>query len=152
MDAPYITIFTTYPGASPAEIETDIAKRIEDAVVSIDGLKHLTSSCMEDVCQMLLEFELEIDVDDFAGSTIRAAVFVWLVGFVAGHHGQPLDPGRLGYLPDRGHRNVYLDFYHRPLPPQGAGRHPLWLVESTFRTGKSHCHQLIQGSPLHLPS
>ncbi|MBW2216409.1 MAG: efflux RND transporter permease subunit [Deltaproteobacteria bacterium] len=66
MDAPYITIVTTYPGASPAEIETDIAKRIEDAVVSIDGLKHITSSCMENVCQTLLEFQLEIEVDEAA--------------------------------------------------------------------------------------
>ncbi len=63
VDVPYITIVTPYPGASPTEIETDIAKRIEDAVVSIDGLKHVSSSCMENVCQNLLEFEIEIDVD-----------------------------------------------------------------------------------------
>lgn len=63
VDVPYITVVTVYPGATPAEIETDIAKRIEDAVVSIDGLKHVTSTCMENVCQNLLEFELEVDVD-----------------------------------------------------------------------------------------
>ena len=37
MDMPYITIVTVYPGASPEEIETDVAKRIEDAVGTIDG-------------------------------------------------------------------------------------------------------------------
>ena len=63
VDAPYITIVTAYPGASPEEIETDIAKRIEDQVVSIDGLKHVSSSCMEDMCQTLLEFHLDVDVD-----------------------------------------------------------------------------------------
>ena len=47
MDAPFVTIVTIYPGASPGELETDVAKRIEDAVVSIDGLKHVTSTCME---------------------------------------------------------------------------------------------------------
>jgi len=62
-DVPYITIVTIYPGASPGNIETDVAKRIEDAVVAIDGLKHVSSSCMENMAQTLLEFQLGIDVD-----------------------------------------------------------------------------------------
>jgi len=69
VDVPYVTVVTIYPGGSPQEIETDIAKRIEDAVVSIDGLKHVTSSCMENVCQTLLEFNLEVDVDVAANDT-----------------------------------------------------------------------------------
>lgn len=63
MDVPFITVVTIYPGASPEQIETDIAKRIEDQVVTIDGLKHVNSSCMENVCQTLLEFNLGVNVD-----------------------------------------------------------------------------------------
>jgi len=63
MDVPYITVTTIYPGASPEQIETDVAKRIEDQVVTIDGLKHVSSACMENVCQTLLEFEQGVDVD-----------------------------------------------------------------------------------------
>ncbi|HDP36229.1 MAG TPA: efflux RND transporter permease subunit [Candidatus Hydrogenedentes bacterium] len=63
VDIPYITIITVYPGASPEEIETDIAKRIEDEVVAISGLKHVSSSCIENVCQTLLEFNLDVNVD-----------------------------------------------------------------------------------------
>ncbi|HEO71272.1 MAG TPA: efflux RND transporter permease subunit, partial [Candidatus Hydrogenedentes bacterium] len=70
VDVPYITIVTVYPGASPAEIETDIAKRIEDQVVTIDGLKHVSSSCMENVCQTLLEFTLDVNVD-IAATDVR---------------------------------------------------------------------------------
>ena len=70
VDIPYITIVTVYPGATPEEIETDIAKRIEDEVSSISGLKHVTSMCLENVCQTLLEFELEIDVD-IAATDVR---------------------------------------------------------------------------------
>jgi HAE1 family hydrophobic/amphiphilic exporter-1 len=62
-DLPYITVTTIYPGASPSEIETDVAKPIEDQVVTIAGLKHVTSSCMENVCMTLLEFKLNVDVD-----------------------------------------------------------------------------------------
>jgi len=63
VDVPYITIVTVYPGASPSEIETDVARRIEDSVGSIDGLKHITNSCMADSCLTFLEFELDVDVD-----------------------------------------------------------------------------------------
>jgi len=70
MDVPYITITTIYPGASPEQIETDVAKRIEDQVVTIDGLKHVSSACMENVCQTLLEFEMEVDVD-IAATDVR---------------------------------------------------------------------------------
>jgi len=62
-DVPLITIVTVYPGATPSEIETDVAKRIEDAVVSIDGLKHVTSSCMQNACHTHLEFQLDVDVN-----------------------------------------------------------------------------------------
>jgi len=70
MDMPYITIVTVYPGASPDEIETDVAKRIEDAVVTIDGLNHVSSACMENVSQTLLEFNLDVDVD-IAATDVR---------------------------------------------------------------------------------
>jgi len=70
MDVPFITVVTVYPGASPEQIETDVAKRIEDQVVTIDGLKHVSSSCMENVCQTLLEFHLDVDVD-IAATDVR---------------------------------------------------------------------------------
>jgi len=62
-DIPYVQITTVYPGASPEEIETDVAKRIEDAVASMDGLKRVTSTCMENVGATMLEFDLGTDVD-----------------------------------------------------------------------------------------
>lgn len=70
IDMPFVTIVTIYPGASPEEIETDVAKRIEDAVVTIDGLNHVSSSCMENVSQTLLEFNLDVDVD-IAATDVR---------------------------------------------------------------------------------
>ncbi len=63
MDIPYITVQVEYPGATPADVEVDVVKRIEDAVGSIDGLKHITSSCLENVASITLEFNLETDVD-----------------------------------------------------------------------------------------
>ncbi|MDB9822708.1 efflux RND transporter permease subunit [Deltaproteobacteria bacterium] len=79
-DLPYITITTIYPGASPSEIETDIAKPIEDQVVTIEGLKHVSSSCMENVCMTLLEFNLDVDVD-VAATDVREKLDLILADF-----------------------------------------------------------------------
>ncbi|MFA6240495.1 MAG: efflux RND transporter permease subunit, partial [Candidatus Hydrogenedentales bacterium] len=83
VDIPYITVVTIYPGASPSEIETDVAKRVEDAVVSIDGLKHVTSTCMEDHAQTLLEFNLDVDVDT-AANDVREKLDLILSDFPEG--------------------------------------------------------------------
>lgn len=73
VDVPYVTVVTVYPGASPEELELDVAKRIEDTVSSIEGLKHVSSVCMENVCQTLLEFELNVDVD-IAATDVREKI------------------------------------------------------------------------------
>lgn len=63
MDIPYVTITVEYPGATPADVEVDVVKRIEDAVAGVDGLKHITASCLENFAMVKLEFTLETDVD-----------------------------------------------------------------------------------------
>lgn len=82
-DMPYITVVTIYPGASPEEIETDCAKRIEDATSSLDGLKSITSSCLDNVCQTLIEFEVGTDVDA-AANDIREKIDTILKDFPDG--------------------------------------------------------------------
>ena len=82
-DMPYVTVVTIYPGASPKEIETDCAKRIEDATGSLDGLKSITSSCLDNVCQTLLEFEIGTSVDD-AANDIREKIDTILNDFPEG--------------------------------------------------------------------
>ncbi|MGQ9821222.1 MAG: efflux RND transporter permease subunit [Thermogutta sp.] len=73
LDVPFITVLTVYPGASPDELEIDVAKRIEDAVSSVEGLKHVSSVCMENVVQTLLEFEMSVDVD-IAATDVREKI------------------------------------------------------------------------------
>jgi len=62
-DIPYVQVTAIYPGASPEEIEIDVARRIEDAIASIEGLKHITTVCMENAAALTLQFELGTDVD-----------------------------------------------------------------------------------------
>ncbi|HOU20716.1 MAG TPA: efflux RND transporter permease subunit [Kiritimatiellia bacterium] len=63
VDIPYVAVITTWVGASPEDIEKDVTKTIEDAVSGIDGLKHIESSSLDDVSQVILEFNLAVDVD-----------------------------------------------------------------------------------------
>ena len=63
VDVPYVTVTVVYPGASPEEIEIEIAKRLEDSVGTINGLKDMNSTSMENICILTLEFQLGVDVD-----------------------------------------------------------------------------------------
>lgn len=63
IDVPYVTITTTWAGATPADIEKDVAKKIEDAISGLDGIKHITSTCMENACSLVVQFRMGTDVD-----------------------------------------------------------------------------------------
>ncbi len=66
VDVPYVTVTVVYPGATPEEIETAVVRKIEDAVSQVDGLKHMTATCANSFCQVMLEFHLDRDVDTVA--------------------------------------------------------------------------------------
>lgn len=63
VDIPYITIQTIYPGAGPKEIETQITKKIEDAVSSISKIDQMTSYSMEGVSSVIIQFEMGKNAD-----------------------------------------------------------------------------------------
>lgn len=60
MDAPFITVMTTYPGANASEIETNVTKLIENTLSSVEGLKDMTSSSRDNMSVVSLELELGI--------------------------------------------------------------------------------------------
>ena len=41
IDLPMITVTATMPGASPDQMEVEVARKIENALASSQGLKHL---------------------------------------------------------------------------------------------------------------
>jgi Cation/multidrug efflux pump len=73
MDPPYITVMTTYAGASASEIETNVTKIIENALTSVDGLKELTSSSRDNMSVVSLELEWGADRDE-AANDIRSYI------------------------------------------------------------------------------
>ena len=63
VDFPMIMIVTPYPGASPLAVESDVSKKIEEAVNTVSGLDMLTSTSTEGVSLVMAQFALEVDVD-----------------------------------------------------------------------------------------
>ena len=63
VDVPVVAITVTETGAAPAELETQVTKRVEDAVAGVVGVKHITSSVTDGSSQTLIEFRLEVSAD-----------------------------------------------------------------------------------------
>ncbi len=63
IEFPFVIISTVYVGASPESVESDVTKRIEDAVNTIAGIKRTQSFSRESYSIVFIEFTLETDVD-----------------------------------------------------------------------------------------
>ena len=57
MDPPYVTVMTTYPGASASEVESNVTKVMENSLNSVDHLKEITSKSKDNISSVTLEFE-----------------------------------------------------------------------------------------------
>ncbi len=60
---PLVTIITAYPGASPSEVENAVAKPIEDAISSLEGIDQIQIASNENVCFVAVEFDQKADLD-----------------------------------------------------------------------------------------
>jgi hydrophobe/amphiphile efflux-1 (HAE1) family protein len=63
IDVPLISVTVTQSGAAPAELETQVAKRIEDAVAGITGIKNIQSTLTDGTSTTIVEFRLEVNTD-----------------------------------------------------------------------------------------
>ncbi len=63
IDIPVIMVRVTQAGAAPAELETQVTRKIEDSVAGVNGVKHITSTITESVSQTLIQFQLEVNQD-----------------------------------------------------------------------------------------
>ncbi len=61
IDMPMITVTASMPGASPDQMETEVARKIENALASTQGLKHLYTQVKDGTAIISAEFRLERD-------------------------------------------------------------------------------------------
>ena len=58
---PVVVVQTEYPGASPETVESDVSRKIEEAVNTISGINALTSRSYEGSSVVIIEFDLTVD-------------------------------------------------------------------------------------------
>ena len=63
IDVPIVTIGVLQSGAAPSELESQVTKKVEDAVAGIAGVKRVTSSISDGLSQTTIEFRLEVNSD-----------------------------------------------------------------------------------------
>src|SRR6478609_7825944 len=73
IDLPTVSVTASLPGASPAQLETDVARKIENAIATLQGLKHIYTKVQDGAVTITAEFRLEKPVQE-AVDDVRSAV------------------------------------------------------------------------------
>ncbi|MFC3613165.1 efflux RND transporter permease subunit [Lutimaribacter marinistellae] len=73
VDNAVVTVTTTYRGAAPEVIDTDITETVEGAVASISGIRSISSESRQGRSRVTIEFDAGQDVD-VAANDVRDAV------------------------------------------------------------------------------
>ena len=73
LDLPTVTVLASLPGAAPAQLETEVARKIENAIAPLQGLKNITTKVFDGGVTVTAEFRLEKPVQE-AVDDVRSAV------------------------------------------------------------------------------
>ena len=73
IDLPTITVTANLPGASPAQLETEVARKIENSIATLQGVKHIYTTVQDGTATITVEFRLEKPTQE-AVDDVRAAV------------------------------------------------------------------------------
>ncbi|PZU46068.1 MAG: RND transporter [Sphingomonas sp.] len=61
---PSVSVTAVLPGATPAQLETEVARPIEDAIAALEGVEHVTTSITDGTVQVEVSFALETLLSD----------------------------------------------------------------------------------------
>ena len=73
LDVPNIIITASLPGGSPAQLETEVARKIENSIAALQGLKNIYTKVQDGVVTITAEFRLEKPTQEALDET-RSAV------------------------------------------------------------------------------
>ncbi|ACV35951.1 efflux RND transporter permease subunit [Accumulibacter sp.] len=73
VDLPTVTVSATLPGAAPAQMETEVARKIENSVATVQGVKHIYTKVQDGTATVTVEFRLEKPTQE-AVDDVRDAV------------------------------------------------------------------------------
>lgn len=73
IDLPTVTVTASLPGAAPAQLETEVARKIENSVATLQGIKHIYTKVQDGTAIVTVEFRLEKPTQE-AVDDVRDAV------------------------------------------------------------------------------
>ncbi|ELX10533.1 multidrug resistance protein MdtC [Janthinobacterium sp. HH01] len=73
IELPIVTVTATLDGSAPAQLETEVARKIEDSVATLQGVKNISTTVLDGVSTTVVEFILEKQISD-AVNEVRDAV------------------------------------------------------------------------------
>lgn len=73
IELPIVTVSASLPGAAPAQLETEVARKIEDSVATLQGIKNIYTKVLDGLVTVTVEFVLEKNISD-AVNDVRDAV------------------------------------------------------------------------------
>lgn len=73
IDLPTVVVSALLPGAGPEQLETEVARKIENAIATVQGVKHIYTRLQDGAATVTVEFHLEKPVQE-AVDDVRAAV------------------------------------------------------------------------------
>ena len=63
MDLPYVAVYTTYVGATPEQVESDVTRPMEASFATLSDISGITSTSAENLSIIILEFESGVDMN-----------------------------------------------------------------------------------------
>ena len=73
MDMPIVSVTAALPGASPSQLENDVARKLENALATVQGVKHITTTLTDGTASISVQFRLEKPVQE-AVEDVRDAI------------------------------------------------------------------------------
>lgn len=73
LDIPTVTVTVNYPGVPPSQLETEVTRKIEDSIATVNGIDHIHSTITDGNSMTTIEFQLDRDTQQ-AVDDVRDAV------------------------------------------------------------------------------
>ena len=64
VDLPTINVTLVQPGAAPAQLETEVARKVEDSIATLSGLRHVRTAINDGQVTIVVEFVIEKNLSD----------------------------------------------------------------------------------------
>ena len=74
VDFEVLSVTTSYPGASPEDVEKSVTNIIEEELLSVSGIKEITSSSREGISSIIVTLEADLKVVTTVKNDVRNAV------------------------------------------------------------------------------